>query len=196
MAFLLTALAPCQLMPAPAAAQALPPDHPTVAFSAEYRLERDNGGWFAWGRRRLFVEDGKVRDELLDGDLDPATTITDGPSGKMLVFDPEDPDRQARRTGLGPALPSMARGYRAVAERLGPPKLAGERQIAGQSCTRLLWETSAERQEWCVTAQGIALSAWRHANTQESRSEALTLDLDPPDPAVFELPAGFTAHGD
>jgi hypothetical protein len=198
MAVLLAALAPCQLAPVPAAAQDLPPAQPAIAFSAEYRLEQNNGGRFEWGRRRLFVEGAKVRDELLDGDLDTPTQIADRDSGTVLSFEPDDPSRivHAGRLGRDATLPAMAQGYGAVARSLGSPRVLGMAQIAGRDCTRLVWETVGERQEWCVTVQGIPLAARRRAGVQESRIEVLTLDLDPPDPAVFELPAGFTAHGD
>jgi hypothetical protein len=171
--------------------QTLPPEEPTVAFSAEYRLEHNTGGRFDWGRRRIAVAGPLLRDELLDGDLEATTTLADRRSGLVLVFLPDDPERRLHR-GNAQALPALALGYRSVVGALGPPRLAGQRQIAGQSCTVLVWDTPAEKQEWCITAQGIALAARRTAGPRESRSEVLVLELGPPDPGLFAPPAGFT----
>ncbi len=185
-------------LPAAAAAQdALPPDHPTVSFTAEYRLDRNRGGHFEWGLRRLYlaIEGPRLRDELVNGDLDRASLLADLGRGWVLRFEPDDPDRQVARQALGPqrelVLPAMAQGYRAVSRRLGPPRLLGPRRIAGQDCARLLWETVGEKQEWCVTQDGIALLARRQVGVQESRVEASLLQIGPPDPALFALPPGF-----
>ncbi len=172
---------------------ALPPEEPTVAFSAEYRLEHNSGG------RRVAVSGPLLRDELLDGDLDAATVLVDQSAnpgadrahGRVLLFLPDDPEHRLRR-GSVQSLPALALGYRSVVGALGAPRQAGQRQIAGQNCTQLLWNTPAEQQEWCVTAQGIALSARRHAGSQETRTEVLVLELQPPNPALFALPPGFT----
>ena len=88
-------------------------------------------------------------------------------------------------------LPAMAQGYVALRRRLGPPRRLGPRQIAGLDCTRLVWETVGERQEWCVTADGIALLASRKVGVQETRIEAISLQRGDPDPALFVLPPGF-----
>jgi hypothetical protein len=87
----------------------------------------------------------------------------------------------------------MAQGYGAVAQRLGPPRSLGERLIAGHSCTRLVWETVGERQEWCVSAQGIALAARRNAGVNETKIEAVLIELNTPDASLFDLPPGFAA---
>jgi hypothetical protein len=197
-------LALLALPAASAAAQdALPPDHPTIAFTAEYRLERNRGGRFEWGLRRLYLDrdldrgGGRLRDELLNGDLDRATLLVDLDRGTALRFEPDDPDHAVSRQALGidreRRLPAMAQGYEAVMRRLGPPRALGSLRIAGMECRRLLWQTVGETQEWCVSAQGIALLARRKAGAQETRIEATMLQAGRPDPALFALPPGFAA---
>jgi hypothetical protein len=185
------------LLPVPAAGQAdeLPPDQPQIAFAAEYRMERNLGGRFEWGRRRLFVSGPRLRDELLDGDLDPATLLADRQRQILLRFDPADPAHRVQRPQWddGKALPALARGYGGVARTLGPPRMVGERTIAGHACQRLVWEAVGERQEWCVTAQGVALAAKRNAGSNETRVEAVLLELNTPDASLFDLPPGFAA---
>jgi len=172
----------------------LPPGQPQIAFTLEYRLERNLGGRFDWGKRRLFVSGPHSRDELLDGELERFTVLADRDQRLVLRFEPDDPARIAKRQAWndGRSLPLLAQGYGTVVARLGPPRLLGERQIAGLTCLRLVWETVGERQEWCVTAQGLALAARRNAGVNETKVEAMLIELNPPDPSLFTLPPGFT----
>ncbi|MEO8559492.1 MAG: hypothetical protein ABI439_10545 [Rhodospirillales bacterium] len=174
----------------------LPPDRPQLAFAAEYRIEINVGGRFAWGRRRLFLSGALLRDELLDGDVDRATLIADRDSNLLLRFDPDDAAKIAKRLAWndGRALPFMAQGYGIVAQRLGPPRLIGQREIVGQSCTRLVWEAVGERQEWCITPEGLVLAARRNAGVNETKIEALLVEFAQPDAGLFALPAGFVAQ--
>src|SRR6185295_8989756 len=74
-----------------------PPGQPQIAFAAEYRIERNLGGRFDWGRRRLFVAGPLLRDELLDGEVDRFTAIADRDQRLILRFEPDDPARLAKR---------------------------------------------------------------------------------------------------
>lgn len=179
-----------------ARAQTLPPDRPTTAYTIEFEFERFEAGYSEKGRRRMSVDGDLVRDQAIgakDGAADdPSVYIADRAKGTVIEFDPADPQRQYRVSPMGELVMPMADGYASLRARQGPPRLLGPGQILGLACARLGWQgQGADRQEWCVTAQGIVLQAERRAGLTGTRLKAVRLEIGAADPALFRPPPGF-----
>jgi len=172
-------------------AQTPPPDRPTIAYTIEFAFERFEAGFSEKGQRRISVSGELIRDQALSGD-DRTVYIADRKAGTLTEFDPADPQRLIRVGPLGEMVMPMAEGYRPLLARQGAPRLLGPDRVAGTACTRLAWQgQGADRQEWCVSAQGIVLRAERKAGLTGTRLVATRLDLAAPDPALFSPPPGF-----
>ena len=184
---LAAALAPA----GPACAQTLPPDRPGVPYTIEFEFERFEAGYSEKGKRRIAVLGDVVRDQALSGD-DRTVYIADRKSGTLIEFDPADPAKRYRRGTLGETVMPMADGYKPVAALQGPPKVLGTAMVLGLPCTRLGWRGQGEdRQEWCVSAQGIVLSAERKAGLTGTKLKATRLQIGPPEPQSMVPPPGF-----
>lgn len=176
---------------APLAAQTLPPDRPAVSYTIEFEFERFEAGYFEKGMRRMAVSGDLIRDQSLGGE-DPTVYIADRAKGTVTEFDPADPEKRYRLTPIGELVMPMADGYRSLMARQGKPAVLGPGKMLGLACTRLAWRGQGDdKQEWCVTAQGIVLQADRRAGLTGTRLKAIKLAVGDPDPSLFRPPPGF-----
>lgn len=171
----------------------LPPRAPLTDYAMVFKFSRAEAGHVDSGRRGIAISGTRVRDELLDvGGSDRRIYIADKATGQVTEFDPEDPDKKARRTPLGNVLLPMADGYGRVVQLMGPPRPLGSDKVAGRDCQVLRWQLGEDRQDWCVDAQGIVLRAERKAGLIETKMEALQVKVGPQAEVLFAVPEGFS----
>ena len=169
----------------------LPPEAPLVDYAMVFEFRQSDGAASESGRRGIAISGTRVRDEKLDGGS-RRIFIADKATGRVVEFDPADPERRALRGPISDALLPMADGSGRAMQTMGGPRLLGTDSVAQRDCTVLRWQIGDDRQDWCVDADGIVLRAERKAGAHETRLEALTVRVGAQPEALFQVPDGFT----
>jgi hypothetical protein len=191
-------LAPAALLAfgRPGLAEDLPPQQ-TVAHSGVYK-STSSGKQKPWAETWDFTDEDTVTIVVSDGKArwdyksDGRVVIQDYPAKQSAEFG-------GKRLAAGTATRMTYKmapirwelGYEAVAKATeSKPEALGQDTIAGQSCTRLRYDSAQYgTPEYCVAKNGIVLRFVNQSSNAEIRYEAVSVTPGAPDAKAFTIPA-------
>lgn len=184
---------------ADAADEALPPEKPTTAYEATVRnsfdIRRAGGG--STGSDTLDIRVSGARLYEKSKLLPEKAVIVDTEKREVIEFDPDTKDepKVAGRFDLSETPIPYVHGRSAIAAydaSWGPPKVAGEDEVAKQKCTVLHYgDPATNGVAACVSKQGVVMRMKIVVPDYERDFEILDFDDDAPDEKWFRVPEGF-----
>lgn len=184
---------------AKAADEALPPEQPTTPYTATVRNAHDirtpGGGSTGGDTLEIRVSQGRLYEKSKL--LPEKAVIVDTAKREVIEFDPDtrDEPKVAGRFELNDAPIPYIHGRSAIASydaSWGPPKVAGEDEVAKQKCTVLHYGDPAKSGvAACVSKQGVVMRMKIVLPDYERDFEILDFDDDAPDEKWFRVPEGF-----
>jgi hypothetical protein len=177
----------------------LPPEKPTTPYEATVRnsfdISRPGGGSSGSDTVEIRVSGARLYEKSKL--LPEKAVIVDADKGEVIDFDPDthDEPKIAGRFDLNDAPIPYVHGRSAIASydsSWGPPKIAGEDEVAKQKCTVLHYGDPATRGvAACVSKQGVVMRMKIVLPDYERDFELLEFHDGAPDEKWFRVPEGF-----